>query len=109
VASLDRFEGAQAVLGDGTRLTPDAVIVASGYTTGLEALVGHLGVLGARGIPLIAGRHTLPAAPGLRFVGLHNPLKGQLLQIGLDARAAARAIARELRAGPVTGSGGGAR
>ena len=37
------------------------------------------------------------SAPGLRFVGVSNPLKGLLLQINLDARAAARAIARELR------------
>jgi hypothetical protein len=34
----------------------------------------------------------------LRFVGLSNPLKGLLLQINLDARATARAVARDLRA-----------
>lgn len=67
------------------------------YTTGLDPIVGHLGVLDARGVPLITGRRTHPAAPGLRFVGLSNPLKGQLLQISLDARSAARAIAGEVR------------
>ena len=41
------------------------------------------------------------SAPGLRFVGLTNPLKGQLFQIGLDARAIARVIARERRMNPV--------
>jgi hypothetical protein len=85
------------VLSDGARLTTDVVVVASGYTTGLSPLVGHLGVLDARGVPLVAGGRVLDFAPGLRFVGLFNPLKGQLLQIGLDARSAARAIARELR------------
>ena len=60
-------------------------------------MVGHLGVLDDRGRPLRNGGG--PAAPGLRFVGLSNPLKGLLLQINLDARAAARAIARELRRG----------
>ena len=49
-----------------------------------------------RGIPLVTGRRFLSIAPGLRFVGLSNPLKGQLFQIRLDARAIARSIAREL-------------
>lgn len=97
VGALDRFEAGAAVLADGTRFAADAVILATGYTTGLDPIVGHLGVLDARGVPLVTGRRTLPAAPGLRFVGLSNPLKGQLLQISLDARAAARAIANELR------------
>lgn len=97
VAALERLEGAQAVFSDGARYTADAIIVATGYTTGLDSVVGHLGVLDARGVPLVTGRRSLPAAPGLRFVGLSNPLKGQLLQIRLDARAVARVIARELR------------
>ncbi|MCU1614255.1 MAG: monooxygenase [Frankiales bacterium] len=96
VAALDRFEEGAAVLGDGTRLTPDVVVAATGYTSGLAPVVGHLGVLDDRGRPLAHGRHTVAGAPGLRFVGLANPLKGLLLQIGLDARAAARAIAGEL-------------
>lgn len=96
VAAVDRFEDGDVVLADGTRLSPDAVIAATGYRTALEPLVGHLGVLDERGRPRAHGRHTVASAPGLRFVGISNPLKGLLLQIGLDARAAARAIAREL-------------
>jgi cation diffusion facilitator CzcD-associated flavoprotein CzcO len=96
VAALARFEGNEAVLVDGTRLAPDAVIAATGYTTGLAPMVGHLGVLDDRGRPVTNGARA--AAPGLRFVGLSTPLKGLLLQINLDARAAARAIARELAA-----------
>jgi hypothetical protein len=97
VAAVDRFEGAEVVLADGTRLSPDAVIAATGYTTGLLPVAGHLGVLDERGRPLVHGRRTAPSAPGLRFIGLTNPLKGLLFQISLDARAVARAIARELR------------
>jgi putative flavoprotein involved in K+ transport len=97
VAAVDRFEGAEAVLADGTRLSPDVVIAATGYTTGLPPVAGHLGVLDERGRPLVHGRRTAPSAPGLRFIGLTNPLKGLLFQISLDARAVARAIARELR------------
>ena len=97
VGALDRFEAGEAVFADGARFAADAIILATGYTTGLDPIVGHLGVLDARGVPLITGRRTHPAAPGLRFVGLSNPLKGQLLQISLDARSAARAIAGEVR------------
>jgi putative flavoprotein involved in K+ transport len=99
VAALERFEGRDAVLADGTRLQPDAVIAATGYSRGLVPLVGHLGVLDDRARPRVRGARTSPGAPGLRFVGVSNPLKGLLFQIGLDARAAARAIARELRRG----------
>jgi hypothetical protein len=72
------------------------VIAATGYSRALEPVVGHLGVLDDRGRPVVRGARTHPGAPGLRFVGLSNPLKGLLFQIGLDARAAARAISREL-------------
>jgi len=98
VAALECFDGAEAVLSDGERLMLDAVVVASGYTPALHPLVGHLDVLDARGVPLAAGGRTVPGAPGLRFVGLFNPLKGQLFQIGMDARSASRAVARELSA-----------
>jgi putative flavoprotein involved in K+ transport len=95
VAALDRFDGDAAVLADGTRLAPDAVIAATGYTTGLAPMIGHLGVLDDRGRPLAHGARA--TVPGLRFVGITNPLKGLLFQINLDARATARAVARELR------------
>ena len=97
VTAVDRFEGSDVVLVDGTRFAPDAVIAATGYTTGLRPLVGHLGVLDAKGNPRVTGARSLRAVAGMRFVGLSNPLKGQLFQIRLDARATARVIARELR------------
>jgi hypothetical protein len=97
VSAFERFDGEDAVLVGGARVSPDAVIAATGYGTGLEPVVGHLRVLGERGQPLALGRRTLPHARGLRFVGLSTPLKGLLFQIGLDARAAASAVAAELR------------
>jgi putative flavoprotein involved in K+ transport len=100
VAAPARFDGGTVVLSDGTRLTPDVVIAATGYTPALEPVVGHLGVLDGRGRPRARGARTVPGAPGLRFVGLSNPLKGLLLQIGLDARAAARAVEAELARTP---------
>ena len=97
VAAVAGFDGKDVELVDGTRLTPDAVISATGYRTALEPMVGHLGVLDGHGRPLVHGRRTAPDAPGLRFVGLANPLKGLLLQISLDARAVAAAVDRDLR------------
>ena len=99
VPAVESMDGDDVVLADGTRLTPDAVIAATGYSTALEPVVGHLGVLGPRGAPVVHGGRAAPSAPGLRFVGIANPLKGLLFQISLDARAAGRAIAGELRPG----------
>ena len=80
-------------LADSERIAPEVVIAATGYRTGLDALVGHLGVLDERGTPRVAGGD---AAPGLHFVGfVHRPA-----QIGYGAReatAAARAIAEAVR------------
>jgi putative flavoprotein involved in K+ transport len=97
VRSMERFEGSEAVFADGTRFAVDAVIAATGYTTGLQSMIGHLGVLDDRGVPLVTGPRAAPGAAGLRFVGMSNPLKGQLFQIGLHARDVARAVDRDLR------------
>ncbi|HEV2771360.1 MAG TPA: NAD(P)/FAD-dependent oxidoreductase [Thermoleophilaceae bacterium] len=85
---LVRFEGADVVLGDGSRTRPDAVIAATGYRHGLEDLVGHLGVLGASGAPVARGPETHPRAPGLHFIGYKLP---HLYEIARDARAIAAA------------------
>ena len=71
-------------LTDGTTLRPDALIAATGYTTGLEPLVGHLGVLDEAGLPF--QYRGSPVRPGLRFIG-YAPCMGV---IGRDARRVAR-------------------
>lgn len=68
VAALTSFEGDQAVLADGRRLTVDVVVFGTGYRPGLEPLVGHLGVLTPDGSPTSAA--PAPAADGLYFLGL---------------------------------------
>ena len=82
-------------MGDGTALEPDTVIYATGYRPALDSVVGGLGVLDQRGRPKTSGE--TPAAPGLRFIG-YVPRPGGLGYWGKQARQAARAIARELRA-----------
>lgn len=96
VPAVESFERDKVVLADGSRIAPDVVIAATGYTTALDALIGHLGVLDDRGRPQVAPGASHPAAPGLYYVGLRNPLIGLLHAIRLDAARVARAIAREL-------------
>ncbi len=83
-------------LGDGSVVETDLVIAATGYHRTIERLVGHLGVL-ENGRPTARGGRSHPNDPSMYFVGLSNPMKGLLLQINLDARAAAKAIALSLR------------
>jgi putative flavoprotein involved in K+ transport len=96
VAAVEGFDGPGVLLADGTRIEPEAVIAATGYRRGLEPLVGHLGVLGADGIPLVSGGKQHPSAPGLFFNGYRPDLSGHLRPMRHEARAIARA-ARRLR------------
>lgn len=94
VAGLHEFEEHEVVLSDGTRLEPQVVIAATGYTRGLQPLVGHLGVLDESGSPSVHGGP--PAAPGLRFIG-YAPRPGQIGHMGREARRAAREITNEAK------------
>jgi hypothetical protein len=49
VAGVSSVDANGVQLNDGTVLWPDAVIAATGFSTGLESLVGHLGVLDDEG------------------------------------------------------------
>jgi putative flavoprotein involved in K+ transport len=93
VPAVERFDGAHVVLSGGVRLTPDAVIAATGYRPALEPLVGHLGVLDERGTPLVHGADTHRDAPGLHFVAISIRLGGLIREAAREASAAARAIA----------------
>ena len=93
VPGLDSFEGPEVICG-GQRLKPDAVIAATGYSHGLEALVGHLGVLDAGGRPSRYAPDSQPNAPGLFFIGYSNPISGNLREIARDARRLGRVFAK---------------
>lgn len=67
VAAVAGFEVTAAALVDGSREPVDDVVLATGYTTGLDRMVGHLGVLDGRGLPLVVDGGEV--ADGLRFVG----------------------------------------
>lgn len=97
VAAVTAFEDGRVVLADGSRISPDAVIAATGYVRALEGLVGHLGVLDGRGRPVARGGRTPIGAPGLYFTGFTNPISGMLRELAIDAGKIARSVARGLR------------
>jgi putative flavoprotein involved in K+ transport len=93
VAAVEGFEDGKVLLADGTRLSPDVVIAATGYVRALEDLVGHLDVLDERGKPVVQGARTPAGAPGLYFTGFTNPISGNLREMAIDAQKIAKAIA----------------
>ena len=95
VPGVQGFDGADVLLADGSRIQPDAVIACAGYARGLEPLVGHLGLLGHKGRPVVHADRTHPNAPHLHFIGFTNPISGMFREFGIAARRIARAIARD--------------
>lgn len=93
VGAVASFAGDKVVLADGSAITPDAVIAATGYGRALEPLVGHLGVLDERGRPLTHGARSPESAPGLYFTGFTNPISGMLREMARDAERIAKALA----------------
>jgi hypothetical protein len=95
VGSVEAFDGDTVSLAGGRRIRPGVVICATGYLRGLEDLVGHLGVLDERGMPV--AKRGEPAADGLRFLGyLARPsLIGAVAKL---SKRVAREIAHELSA-----------
>ena len=92
VAALTVFEDGVAVLDDGDRVAVDAVVAATGFRTGLEPLVGHLGVLDERGRPLVHDVEEPAGSPGLHFVGFEVTLGGTLRRAGIEAKQLAQLV-----------------
>jgi hypothetical protein len=67
VAAVEGFDGDDVRLADDRRLGAHVVVCATGYRNGLDAMVGHLGVLDERGEPRANGDR--PVAAGLWFIG----------------------------------------
>jgi indole-3-pyruvate monooxygenase len=88
------FDGSQIVFADGTRESFDAVILATGYTTGLATMFAeHRSVLDASERPMVSGGES--SIPGLYFCGYDVVATGMLRQIGIEAIAIAKDIARK--------------
>jgi len=93
VPAVTGFVDGAVRLADGSVVEVDSVLAATGYRTGLPPLVGHLGVLDERGIPLVSGGRTLPQAPRLHFTGILVELTGVLREIGIESGQIARSLA----------------
>ncbi|MFI6401592.1 flavin-containing monooxygenase [Streptomyces sp. NPDC050548] len=102
VAAVEAFEDGKVVLAGGERIEPDAVVAATGYVRSLEGLVGHLGVLDARGKPVVHGARSPKDAPGLYFTGFTNPISGMLRELAMDAEKIAKALAKSVRKSAVS-------
>lgn len=95
VAALESFDNDRVVLSDGTTLTPDVVLFATGYVRNLESLLGNLDVLDQEGNPRVNGSKTLPHAPNLYFTGFTNPISGMFRELRLDAYRIAKAVEKQ--------------
>jgi hypothetical protein len=98
VGEIHGLDGVDVVLVNGERLQPGAVICATGYRRGLEALVGHLGVLDADGVPIHhGGAPAHPNAPNLYFCGMWGQFSGQIRLGPIHARRIAKAATSDQR------------
>jgi len=90
VAAVQSFTKDAVELADGSTVTADVVLVATGFQRGLEPLVGDLGVVAPGGRPLINADEQLPGLEGLFFLGYSNPITGNIRQVAIDAKKIAR-------------------
>lgn len=97
VPRVDRFDGDRVVLADGSSCMPDVVIAATGYRTGLEPLLGPLGVLDEAGYPCHPLGERDPNNPGLWFTGFKPIFTGFFDAAGISAERIATAIAADTR------------
>lgn len=92
VPEVEAFTAHRVKLADGNSIDPEVVLCATGYLTGLDGMLGHLGVLDARGAPLINGTEQDPRYPGLWFTGMRPGLSGFFLAARRNAAGIARAV-----------------
>lgn len=92
VDAVERLTPGEVVCG-GKTIPAQAVIAATGFSRGLEPLVGHLGVLGPTGRPTEHAPRAASGASGLYFIGYTNPIVGNLYEISRVAVRLAAVIA----------------
>jgi putative flavoprotein involved in K+ transport len=96
--ALERLTETGAVFSDGAREPFDAVIAATGFSTGLESFISAGDVLDEHGEPRgTSGNPT--SQPGLYFVGFVHTLRGHLFEANRASRRLARNVARYLTSG----------
>jgi indole-3-pyruvate monooxygenase len=92
---IDGFTETGVVFADATEEEFHAVIFGTGYEAAVDRVLDSTeGVVGARGVPLVAGGET--AEEGLYFCGFREPPTGRLREIGLEAQRIAELIAERV-------------
>ena len=96
VAAVAALESERVILADGTGITPDVIIAATGFDPDLDGLVGHLGLLDEHGNP--PGGFASDMGGGMFAIGYGIPPNGPLRAIRLAATPLAGQIADYLAA-----------
>jgi putative flavoprotein involved in K+ transport len=96
VAAVSAIDSGRVILGDGTAVTPEVIVAATGFGPDLDGLVGHLGVLDDHGDP--HGGFASHLGDGLFSIGYGIPPNGPLRAIRLAATPLAGQIAEYLAA-----------
>jgi putative flavoprotein involved in K+ transport len=94
VSAVETFESDRVLLADGTSVAPEVIIAATGFSSDLHGLVGHLGVLDERGNP--RGGFAPHLGKGMFAIGYGIPPRGPLRAIRLYSTPLARDIAHYL-------------
>ncbi|AEH85334.1 MULTISPECIES: NAD(P)/FAD-dependent oxidoreductase [Mesorhizobium] len=103
VPAIREFTRDGVILANGSLVHPDIVIAATGYRTGLESMVGNLGVLDNKGVPLFNGGEADPKLPGLWFTGMRPSIRGCFANAAILAKAITRRIAGSFPASAASG------
>ncbi len=93
--TVREFTRDAVVFSNDATIEPDIVIAATGYRTGLETMVGKLGVLDEKGVPLFNGADADPRLPGLWFTGMRPSIRGCFANARIQAQAIAAKIAQQ--------------
>jgi putative flavoprotein involved in K+ transport len=96
VAAVSAVDSGRVILGDGTAVTPEVIVAATGFNTDLDGLVGHLGVLDEHGEP--HGGFASHLGDGMFSIGYGIPPNGPLRAIRLSATPLAGQVAAYLAA-----------
>lgn len=89
---IQQFMSNSVVFTDGRDEDFDAVVLATGYRTGLRDWLDVTeGVLNAEGVPCSSGQ-PVEAEPGLYFCGYHVSATGMLREIALEAERIATSL-----------------
>lgn len=94
VAAVDAVRTDRVILADGGFVTPDAIVAATGFSTDLGDLVGHLNVLDRHGDP--HGGFASHLGDGMFALGYGIPPNGPLRAIRRGATPLARQVATYL-------------